>query len=84
VNALTALVTFVTGYTIVELARGDARIDVERARLAALPKDAFPNLSAAAEHYAAQFSQRAFDSGLRSLIDGLASERAALGKRHKR
>ena len=78
VNALTALVTYVIGYTIVELARTDARIDQERARLAALPKNEFPNLAAAADHYASQFSQRAFDSGLRSLIDGLAAELAAL------
>jgi AcrR family transcriptional regulator len=74
VNALTALVTYVTGYSIVEHARTDIHIEKERSRLAGLPKREFPHLSAAANLYAAQFSRRTFEAGLKSLIDGLAAE----------
>jgi AcrR family transcriptional regulator len=76
VNALTALVTYVTGYSIVEHARTETHIEKERSRLAGLPKAEFPHLSAAANLYAAQFSRRTFDAGLKSLIDGLAAELA--------
>jgi len=74
VNALTALVTYVTGYSIVEHARTDVHMEKERSRLAALPKAEFPHLSAAANLYAAQFSRRTFEAGLKSVIDGLATE----------
>jgi AcrR family transcriptional regulator len=83
VNALTALVTYVTGYSIVEHARTEIHIEEERARLAGLPKAEFPHLSAAANLYAAQFSRRTFEAGLKSLIDGLAAElsRSSLPRR---
>ena len=83
VNALTALATYVTGYSIVEHSRTDAQVDTERKRLAQLPKDQFPNLSASSRHYAAQISRQAFEFGLRSLIKGLALELEALEERKK-
>jgi AcrR family transcriptional regulator len=84
VNALTALVTYVTGYSMVEHARTEAHVEQERLRLASLPKDQFPLLAEAAELYATQFSQRTFRAGLRSLIDGLKIELAGLRKPSKK
>jgi len=83
VNALTALVTYVTGYSMVEHARTETHVEQERLRLARLPKERFPLLSEAADLYATQFSQRTFQAGLRSLIDGLDAELTALPRRKK-
>jgi TetR/AcrR family tetracycline transcriptional repressor len=72
VNALTALIFYVTGDTIIEHARTQLQIDKERARLAKLPGAEFPHLAAAADLYADHVSQGAFDTGLKNLINGLA------------
>jgi len=83
VNALTALVTYVTGYSMVEHARTETHVEQERWRLARLPKDRFPLLAEAADLYATQFSQRTFQAGLKSLIDGLEAELNTLRQRKK-
>ncbi len=72
IHALTALIFYVTGDIIIENARTKLETEKERARLAALPAQQYPNLSAAADHYASHVSQQAFDIGLESLIRGLA------------
>jgi hypothetical protein len=72
VDALTAVVSYAMGYTIVENAR-NPRQRVNESTLAQLPTAKFPHLGATAGSYATHVSRRAFDAGLTNLIDGLAA-----------
>jgi AcrR family transcriptional regulator len=81
VNALTALIFYVTGDTIIEHARTAAQAEKERARLSKLSPAEFPHLSAVAALYAGHVSQDAFEVGLRNLIAGLAVQLRGLAPR---
>ncbi len=72
-----AVASFARGYALAE-ATGftvDAAAEAGRARLVALPPDAFPILAARAEELATLDPERGFELGLNALLEGLPDRR---------
>jgi TetR/AcrR family transcriptional regulator, tetracycline repressor protein len=78
VQAVSALASYAAGFAAVEEQRCGVDRAVESARLAALPRGAFPRLSESAEAYAGHISPDAFTLGLRSFIAGLQDAASSL------
>ncbi len=71
VEALSAVYSYTIGFTVTERLRQHGHDPDEVTRLQALPAADFPHLRALARTYTNRASERAFESGLRHLINGL-------------
>jgi AcrR family transcriptional regulator len=71
VDALGVLVAQALGFAVAGHARRTGPQDQFYGRLNALPPEEYPNLTATAAEYAAHWSERAFDFGLRAIVDSL-------------
>jgi AcrR family transcriptional regulator len=71
VDALTALVCYVLGYAHAGRVRGGTNREAELERLHSIPRHRFPRLAESADIYASHVSERAFEKGLRGLVDSL-------------
>jgi AcrR family transcriptional regulator len=71
VDALTALVCFVLGHAHAYRVRGATNREAEFDRLHSVSRVRFPRLAESADFYAGHVSERAFEKGLRAIVESL-------------
>jgi len=78
VEGLGGLTALTLGFAVGGRLRGPSVLDTTHERLSGLPDQDFPHLRAVAAEYADHWSDSAFESSVRSLLDGMESARGRL------
>jgi len=75
VEGLGGLTALTLGFAVGSRLRGPGVLDATHERLSGLPDEDFPHLRAVAAEYADHWSDSAFESSVRALLDGMESTR---------